>query len=162
MFYRLFVVAGTALLLASFGCSAASSGDYTELEWSQLIPEGWQRPLIAPAPDEEHAHHIDQDSLNLTLAALRVKLPGYMKPVKFTKNLVAEFLLVPYLDQHVKRHSHLDANQMVYVKLDDPVVVENPYRPYFVTGTMSIATVVTADGPTGYTISGAVIEPYVY
>ena len=133
-----------------------------QLDWKDLVGPDWEPPIILPAPDEEHAHQVDPTSLNQSLAERVISLPGYMKPIEFNQNSVTEFLLVPYLDQHVKRHAHLDANQMVYVRLAEPLVVQNPYKPYSVTGTIRIATVATPDGPAGYTLSQAVAEPYVY
>ena len=155
----LLFVLGAALLPAG---AVAADNPTLQLDWKDLVASDWEPPIILPVPDGEGASHVDPASLNQTLAGNKVKLPGYMKPVEFTNNSVREFLLVPYLDKHVKRHSHLDANQMVYVKLDEPVVIENPYIPYFVTGTIDIATIITPDGPAAYTISEASVELYVY
>ena len=85
-----------------------------------------------------------------------------MKPVKFNGNQVTEFLLVPFLEHHVKQHIHHDANQMVYVSLVEPLTVENRYQPLWVMGKMVLESVETDDGPTGYRINNAVTAVYEY
>jgi len=151
------------LLLASFSHIALSI-DQTKvaIEWRDLIPDDWEAPLILPAPDSEHAHHVDKASLNADMSGRKVKLPGYMKPVKFTGRQVTEFLLVPFLDQHTQRHLHHDPNQMVYVKLIEPVEITDTNIPYWISGDINLESVPTNDGPTGYVISNASTELYLY
>lgn len=133
-----------------------------QLEWQDLAAPDWESPMILPAPNENGEQIVDPDSLNPALAGKQVSLPGYMKPILFTGNSVKEFLLVPFMEEHVGRHAHLDGNQMVYVRLAEPVVVENPLIPYQVTGEIQLVTVSTPGGPTGYTISNAAAAVYKY
>ena len=156
-------------LLVLFGFSPQAQAteketdSYTTLAWAELIPESWDRPIILPDPsDEDTHHHVDQASLVKALAKQNIKIPGYMVPVKFKKNVVSEFILVPFLEHHTTAHIHHDPNQMVYVRLELPLAIENPYAPFWVKGNMDLETVETDEGPTGYTIKEASIEPYIF
>ena len=67
---------------------------------------------------------------------------------------------MPYLGHHVQSHAHYDANQMIYVKLIEPVTVLSPFYAWFVQGLLRVASVTTEDGRTGYTLEQARAEPY--
>ena len=100
-------------LLPTLAQAATPPQAYTELEWSQLVPASWQPPLIQPDPSKPDGHHVDPASLAVELQNQQVKLPGFIKPIVFEQNHVSEFLLIPFLEHHVKQHIHLHANQMV-------------------------------------------------
>ena len=149
--------------LHTLGASAAeiASGPHT-LEWKALVPPNWEPPMIAPAYDGTSEHLVDRESLVHGLDGLLVKLPGFLRPVVYSDSSVTEFLLVPFLPHHIKQHAHIEPNQMVYVVLDKPELIESPFEPFWVTGTMSLQTVVTDEGPTGYKITSAEIQKYEY
>ena len=85
-----------------------------------------------------------------------------MKPVAYKGNEVTEFLLLPYLPHQVNAHAHLEPNQMVYVYALEPVVVEKPFEPLWVIGTLSGEPVMTDEGPAGYRQVEATIAAYEY
>ena len=118
--------------------------------------------MIAPAYDGPSKHLVDEESLVHALDGLRVKLPGFLRPVVFSDGSVTEFLLVPFLPHHISQHAHLEPNQMVYVVLDKPAAIDSPFDPIWVTGTISLQTVVTDEGPAGYKITSAEIRNYDY
>ena len=152
-----------ACLLFSFGAGAAGTETYRSLEWKDLVPADWRRPIILPAPPEEGEHHeVDQSSLVHDLDQKIISMPGFMIPVKFEQNVVSEFLLVPFLKQHTTAHIHHDPNQMVYVYLKSAIPIQNPYTPVLVKGKLKVKSVETDEGPTGYTVVEAGIEPYEY
>ena len=91
-----------------------------------------------------------------------VALAGFMKPVVFEGNQVSEFLLVPFLPHHTRQHAHLEANQMVYVYLLEPLTVENPLSPLWAVGTIYLEPVMTDEGPAAYRIADAVTTEYEY
>ena len=130
------------------------------LEWQNLVPTGWEPPIIAPAYDEAAAQTVDTAALVQALDGKLVRLPGYMKPIVFRGRTVTEFLLVPFLPQHVTQHAHLEPNQMVYVVLEDGFDVENPFKPVWVTGTLNLETRQTDEGPAGYSVAGATVSEY--
>ncbi len=164
--YRTLLAIFFMTLFGFFPQAQASEKDaasYTALEWAELIPENWSRPMILPDPSNEDTHHhVDKASLVKTLDNKHVKIPGFMIPVKFEKNVVSAFILVPFLEHHVRAHIHHDPNQLVYVYLEQALAIENPYAPLWVKGNMRLQTVETDEGPTGYTIKGASIEPYIF
>jgi hypothetical protein len=138
---------------------AASTGVRT-LDWAELVPPGWEAPIIAPAYDQDTDQLVEEGSRVSALDGLVVKLPGYMKPVVFEGRSVTEFLLVPFLPHHIKQHAHLESNQRVYVSLEQAIEVENPFEPVWVTGTLQLEAVATDEGPAGYSIIGASASAY--
>lgn len=155
------------LSLASSLCPASSDstdplGQYRVLDWPELVPEGWEPPLIPTAHDEVEEKGVDPDSVVKALDDTLITLPGFMKPVVFDGNTVSEFVLVPYLPHHIKQHSHLHANQMVYVSLLEPMQVENPMQPLWIIGTLSLEAVFTEDGMAAYSVADGVTAEYEY
>ena len=153
--------------LLSVFMPAAVMADQTSpdgtLEWNELVPDDWEPPLILPAPPEDGAHPVvDSASLVKELDGKKVSIAGFMVPMKFDSNIVSEFLLVPFLDQHVQGHIHHDSNQMVYIYLQEPRAIQNPYIPVLVRGEIKVRTVDTDEGPTGYVIEQGAMEDYTY
>ena len=138
------------------------AAQYRVLEWEELVPEGWEPPLVPESYDEVGVASIDSTWVVAELDQQLAALPGYMKPVVFEGNQVFEFLLVPFLPHHMRQHAHLDANQMVYVYLLEPMQVENPFAPLWVVGTLSLEPVMTDEGPAAYRFVDAVTTEYGY
>ena len=163
------VCSGVLTLLALLPLStptmamADQKSSYGTLEWNQLIPDDWQPPLILPAPPEDDADPVvDSASLVKELDEKKISIAGFMVPIKFDSNIVSEFLLVPFLEQHVQGHRHHDPNQMIYVYLQEPRAIQNPYTPVLVKGVMKVRAVDTDEGPTGYVIEQGLMEDYTY
>lgn len=152
------------VIIACIGSALASEPapheNYQVLEWNDLVPEGWEAPLVAEAYDEVNAADIDEASVVSDLDGKLAALPGYMKPVIFEGNEVTEFVLVPFLPHQVKSHAHLEANQMVYVYVLEPVVVEDPFAPVWIVGTLTLEPVMTGEGPAAYRMVDAVTTDY--
>lgn len=142
--------------------SAMNDASYRMLDWKDLVSPTWEPPIIMPAPDESGHVPIDPASLVGNLDNTAVKIPGYMMPVKFTGNQVTEFLLIPFLEHHVPLHMHHEPNQMVYVSLSDPLLVHNPYEPFWVEGVIKLESIETDEGDTGYHLIDAAASVYVY
>ena len=138
----------------------AAEPEHMELDWPDLVPNNWQAPIILPAPEADGHYPVDPDSLVQKIDGQQISLSGYMVPVRFQQNVVSEFLFLPYLGHHVQSHAHYDANQMIYVKLIEPVTVLSPFYAWFVQGLLRVASVTTEDGRTGYTLEQARAEPY--
>jgi hypothetical protein len=133
---------------------------YRVLEWQDLVPDGWEPPLVARAYDEAAEAFVDESSVVQGLHGQLAALPGYMKPVVFEGNQVSEFLLVPFLPHQIRAHAHLEPNQMVYVYALEPVVVEQPLEPLWIVGTLSLEQVMTDEGPAAYRMIDAVTTRY--
>ena len=159
-----YTYAVTMIILFGFTVSslaqAETSEEYSIIDWKDLVPANWHRPLIDPDPTEQH--HVDKKSLVIKLDRQNIKLAGFMLPVKFRSNVVSEFILMPYLKHHVKTHAHHEPNQMIYVKLSQPLEVTNPYAPIFAAGQLLLESVDTPEGHTGYTLNEATTEEYLY
>ena len=160
---------GLALLLIFLGTAVPALAqtdpvnDDAQLEWKELIPGDWEPPMILPAPPADGSHtKVDSASLVQELDGEKVSIPGFMVPIKFDGNIVSEFVLVPFLERHVPGHIHHDSNQMVYVYLQEPRAIQNPYAPVLVKGEMKVRSVDTDEGPTGYIIEQGSMEDYTY
>lgn len=151
-----------------YGHTATAADDstpeaqYRVLDWEDLVPKGWEPPVIPKAHNEARATPVDPSAAVAALDQQLVALPGFMKPVVFAENQVSEFILVPMLPHHTKQHAHLDVNQMVYVKLLEPLPVDNPMTPLWVIGTMTVQSVFTDEGPVAYRIADGVTTEYEY
>lgn len=159
-----------AVLTFVGGCAHGAAHDpveaphenYRVLEWQDLVPDGWEPPLVPEGYDEGSEAHVDETSVVKELNGRLAALPGYMKPVVHRGNEVSEFLLVPFLPHQTRVHAHLEPNQRVYVHLLEPVAVENPFEPIWIVGTVSLEPVMTAEGPAAYRMVEAMTTPYEY
>ena len=152
---------------------------YRVLEWKDLVAEGWHRPLLL-SEEEVSSPRIDPSSVVRELDQALVVIPGYMRPVvKEGQPLLAydnehdhehlsagtrvtEFVLVPFLPQNPCSHALWDPNQVVYVNLLKPVLVEDPESPVWVVGTITLDNIMTDDGLSAYRIVEAVTTNYEY
>jgi hypothetical protein len=151
--------------------------NYRVLAWNELVADGWEPPLLLTS-EEVASPGVDESSLVPELDHKLVALPGFMRPVvRDGKHVrghdhehkelsegeqVSEFLLVPFLPQHPCQYSLWDPNQVVHVKLLEPVQVDDPDNPIWVVGTMTLDTVTTDNGPAAYRIVEAVSTEYEY
>jgi hypothetical protein len=136
--------------------------NYRVLQWQDLVPDGWEAPLVPTAYDEVSVANVDETSVVKDLDKQLAALPGYMRPIVYEGNQVSEFLLVPFLPHQITAHAHLEPNQMVYVYAIEPIVVEQPFEPIWVIGTMSLEPVMTDEGPAAYRMVEAVTTGYEY
>lgn len=152
---------------------------YQVLEWKDLVADGWKRPLLL-SEEEVSSPSIDPSSLVSELNQKLVAIPGFMRPaVKEGEPLIAldqehdhehlsagtrvtEFVLVPFLPQNPCSHALWDPNQVVYVNLLEPVLVDDPESPVWVVGTITLDTIMTDDGLSAYRIVDALTTSYEY
>jgi hypothetical protein len=147
-------------VLAQAADPSSAHENYRVLEWGDLVPDGWEPPLVSTAYDEVSGADVDEASVVSELDGQLAAIPGYMKPVVFEGNRVSEFVLVPYLPHQVTAHAHLEPNQMVYVVALEPVVVEQPFAPIWIVGTLSLAPTMTDEGPAAYRMVDSVTTHY--
>lgn len=134
--------------------------EYREIGWRDLIPKGW-----IPPPPELVVHGLDEmnqvtgvpvvDALNNT----KLRLPGYVLPIKFEGKKVKEFLLVPFVGAciHVPPPPE---NQIVYVTLDQPIIVDEVFDPVWVNGVMTTEKQNADIATAGYHMKQAYTEVY--
>lgn len=162
VFSLIIAIAAVAVLPRHAESADDPADQYRVLAWHELVPEGWEPPLVGKAYDKFSTEALDKDAVVDDLDQQLAALPGYMKPVVFEGNKVSEFILVPFLPHQVKAHAHLDPNQMVYVYALEPVEVDQPFEPIWVVGAMSIEPVMTDEGPAAYRMNEAVTTEYEY
>ena len=155
------------------------ASQYQVLEWKDLVAEGWKRPILL-SEEEVLSPSIDPSSLVPELDQKLVAIPGFMRPAvkegqpqlvhdhdheheqMSAGTRVTEFVLVPFLPQNPCSHALWDPNQVVYVNLLEPVLVEDPESPVWVVGTITVDNIMTDDGLSAYRILDAVTTNYEY
>jgi hypothetical protein len=140
-----------------------SSRDVT---WEELSPGGLDpreyvrnasplAALILSPGGEAHA----AAKLAYKLNGVRIRLSGYVVPLKVSGNGVGEFLLVPYVGAciHVPPPPR---NQIVLVTSAKPFKSRGMFQAVTVTGTMSVNGSEAKGAATGYRIMSGEIADY--
>lgn len=173
---RLALLATLATLIS--GVSALSATENVqELEWEDLMPEGWDpfaalRALMESRQEDLVDGSVEAEQLMQQYTAAnssapvvteldgkQVRLPGFVVPLDFEGTEVSEFLLVPYFGACIHTPPP-PANQIVYVKTAGSYPMEELYTPVWVTGTLNTQAFYNDVGDAGYTIKATQIEPY--
>ncbi len=128
-----------------------------ELYWEEMIPEGY----VLPPVSMEHSQNMSQVEPNAPLVESLdkqlVKIPGFVVPLEGDSDSVTEFLLVPYFGACV----HVPpppSNQIVYVKFETGVPLDNLYDAVWVTGTLSTKGWSGDIASVGYSMTGQAVE----
>ena len=164
--------------LAAFGPSVtAAESDVRELEWEELMPEGWDPFAALDALTSDELGRLSDDSVQAVelfnayqeavrsapvvteLDGQQVRLPGFMVPLDFENTEISEFLLVPYFGAciHVPPPP---SNQIVYVKTVAAYPMRELFDPVWVTGELRTEAHLNDVGDAGYTLQATIIEPY--
>ena len=131
-----------------------------EVYWEDLVPEGFNE--LAP-PSVQHNGEMSQLQPDApvvdTFDGKRVKIPGFVVPLEGTAELTTEFLLVPYFGAciHVPPPP---SNQIVYVKFDEGVRIDNIYDAIWVTGELSTDGWKGDIASVGYRLKGEAVEGF--
>ncbi len=131
-----------------------------EVYWEDLVPEGFNE--LAP-PSVQHNGEMSQLQPDApvvdTFDGKRVKIPGFVVPLEGTAELTTEFLLVPYFGAciHVPPPP---SNQIVYVKFEEGVRIDNIYDAIWVTGKLSTDGWKGDIASVGYRLTGEAIEGF--
>ena len=175
MRFVLAVVLGVGLAAAE--SSPAAQDDVRELEWEDLMPEGWDPFSGLDALMSDDTQNLADDSaqagtlMNAYREAVRsapvvgaldgrqVRLPGFVVPLDFQDTETSEFLLVPYFGAciHVPPPP---SNQIVYVRTVAGYPIKELFDPVWVTGVISTQAHPNEVGDAGYTMQATIIEPY--
>ena len=164
-----------SIILLSLWIMASSvfASDYNEVTWDDLMPPGWV-PELPDLPDEQAFFEGETYGGQLemlpkteiapivkTLDQQKIKLPGYMIPIKFTDSSVSEFLLVPYVGACIHTPPPPE-NQIVFVSLKKPMETQDFWAPVWVSGIMKAQMSMTKFATAGYHLTEAVTEVYDY
>ncbi|CAI8999811.1 Lipoprotein [Pseudomonas chlororaphis] len=160
------------LMLVALPLWAAEPRD---LAWSEMIPPDApaEVPNMKPLHDlsqmsdalaAESAPAAKQDMPNApvvqSLDGLSVRLPGYIVPLEVSEEgRTTEFLLVPYFGAciHVPPPP---SNQIVHVKSEVGVKLDELYQPYWIEGPMQVKASTSDIADAGYQMEAQKI--YVY
>lgn len=168
------------LLLGLLFNIVAADQKVQELEWTDLMPEGYnpdkllteyqEKYNIDELPDSDPTikklmsaleDMLSESPLNTALNGKLIKLPGYVIPVETDGQKSTEFLLVPYFGACI----HVPPpplNQTVYVKTRDQqgATIRKLYDVVWVTGVIQAEKLATDLAEAGYTIEASKVEPY--
>ena len=160
------------LMLVTLPLWAAEPRDLT---WSEMIPADApaEVPNMKPLHDlsqmsdalaAESAPAAKQDLPNApvvqTLDGQAIRLPGYIVPLEVNEDgRTTEFLLVPYFGAciHVPPPP---SNQIVHVRSEIGVKLEELYQPYWIEGAMQVKASTSELADAGYQMDAQKI--YVY
>lgn len=157
----------------------SSTAKSQELGWENLVPSGYippENPLQSMTEEEVYQLMDGSDASEKYLSELeeklayapvvpeldgkRIKIPGYVVPLEFDgQTELTEFLLVPYYGACIHTPPP-PANQVILVHSERSLVMENPYDPIWVIGTLKTETVVNDMAEAGYTLEIDSIQPY--
>ena len=151
------------------------AADPRDLTWSEMIPPDApaevpnMKPLhdlsqMSDALSAESAPAARQDLPNApvvqTLDGQAIRLPGYIVPLEVNEaGRTTEFLLVPYFGAciHVPPPP---SNQIVHVRSEIGVKLEELYQPYWIEGAMQVKASTSELADAGYQMDAQKI--YVY
>lgn len=155
----------TSALLCPLVATRSFSETVTELQWTDLLPEG-QSPL-PPALSGMVPHgaaslaELQPQSTGVRddWNGQRIRMPGYIVPLDFDGTGVTAFILVPYVGAciHVPPPP---ANQLVLVTSETPYQSSGLFEAVYVTGTFGTLDMSTDLAEIGYKMSADTVEPY--
>ncbi|MEP1793116.1 DUF3299 domain-containing protein [Parasphingorhabdus sp.] len=148
-----------------FGAGAVRAEQFTDLSWTDLIPEG--QPLIPPGLQNFIQHDgPDMSGQQPASSGMRmdwngqtVRLPGYIVPIDFSATGVTAFILVPFVGAciHVPPPP---ANQLVFVTAQTPFQVKGLFDAVKVTGVFGVSPVSTHIAQISYAMAASSIVPF--
>lgn len=142
------------------------------INWDDLLPEGemeriqeiFERTGLDSGVDHFGGQMTQIGTFNVEneLIGETIRMPGFILPLDFQEGgEIGEFLLVPYFGACVHTPPP-PPNQIVYVTLQEPIVVERMWDPVWVTGVLSADRHMNELGNAAYTLSLIAHEPYEY
>ena len=165
------------IVLAAAGPAMAAPDEVRELEWEELMPEGWDPLAELDALAGDDLQDLSDNSVRAIelfnayqeavrsapvvreLDGQKVRLPGFVVPLDFEGTETSEFLLVPYFGAciHVPPPP---SNQIVYVTTVAGYPLQELFDPVWVTGEIRTEAHLNDVGDAGYTLQATIIEPY--
>ncbi|MDR1051432.1 MAG: DUF3299 domain-containing protein [Deltaproteobacteria bacterium] len=152
-------------------------GGYLEngwLIWDELAPAGWDPAEIFEelkinemADDDPRVEQVieaflkkwEESPVNLEADGAKMKIPGFVVPLDFDQDEVAEFFLVPFFGACI----HVPPpppNQIVMVRLKKPLRGLGAMEVVWVFGRLSVEHVSTDMGSAGYSLAADKVEFY--
>ena len=138
-----------------------NASEVKEVYWEDLVPPDFNE--LAPQQATDHNNKMAQLQPDAPVVDIyngeRVKVPGFIVPLEGTAELTTEFLLVPFFGAciHVPPPP---SNQIVHVKMNEGVPVENLYDAVWVEGIFSTTRYSSDLAAAGYSMQGEAVHPF--
>ncbi len=148
----------------SLSAETEEQSEILNLNWIDLIPQdernlpnGLEMPLIdhlGEAPPQTKLGGIRHE-----LNGSTVRIPGFVIPLEGDKDVVTEFMLVPFLGACI----HVPPpppNQLIYAYFKEGAPIQELWDVVYVVGKLKTEPVAHELAETGYSLEGISIEPY--
>lgn len=130
---------------------AANAGPLSEAQSFDEIEEGSEWDFMPQFGDFEVVEDLDGEL---------IKIPGYVVPFDFDpRQRHREFLFVPYMGACIHTPPP-PPNQLIFVRADPAIQVEDIWAPYWLEGTLSAEENYHEMGDAAYALSLSSLEPY--
>ena len=152
----------------------APSGDYEDIGWDSLLPEGWSVEKVidslnlnALGDNDPKAREAmtkiremwDNAPANPKLDNRRVTIAGFVVPLDGEREKTREFLLVPYFGACIHAPAP-PANQVIHVVVSKTASAIKLTPAALISGTIRVVRSDTKLGVTGYEMTVDKVEPY--
>lgn len=137
-----------------------------ELMWDGLMPEGYipdpQLFLFNIGPDQTAMNEaLGNTPIVESLDGQQISIPGFVVPLDGDDEMITEFLLVPYFGACIHTPPP-PSNQMIHVVPKYPLLQDESWDAITIVGTISAQGVTSEYGAASYTMSDAILTPYVF
>ena len=140
------------------------------INWDDLLPAGemdriqelFEQAGLSSGVDHFGGQMTQVGTFNVEseLIGQTIRMPGFILPLDFQEGgEISEFLLVPYFGACVHTPPP-PPNQIVYVTMEEPIVVERMWDPVWVTGVLTADRHMNELGNAAYTLQLLTTEPY--
>ncbi len=123
---------------------------------------GWDDKLINDPKQEAYMQALQSFDVNPELLDKRILVPGFIVPTAYNDDReVTEFFLVPFFGACI----HVPPpppNQIIHVKFEEGLQLDNYYDAYYVLGKLSSQVVKNDLASSAYSLSAEVVEIYDY
>ena len=154
--------------------TSAPAASYKEIKWEELVPKDWDPakefkdlnlaglsdsdPRAAKAL-EKLKEAWDNAPANPAFNGQRVRIPGFLVPVERTRDVISEFLLVPYFGACIHTPPP-PSNQVIHVFPAKMVKGMNSMDPVWVNGVIEVSRSGTTMGTASYRLNADLVEAY--
>ncbi|MDY7579328.1 DUF3299 domain-containing protein [Herbaspirillum sp. RTI4] len=164
-----------APLVASLTAPVASTVEYHDIKWEDLIPSHWDamKPFkglqLSKLGDEDPRamqaledakEYWEKAPVDPKMEGKQVRIPGFVVSLEREGEALSEFLLVPYFGACI----HIPpppANQIIHARSKHAFAGVRTMDAVWITGTIKIDRTDTQMGAAGYSMTVVNLEPYV-
>lgn len=154
--------------------AASAPGAFREIGWDALIPPGWDpsaefQKLNIDALEDSDPRAVEAIEkmkaawsaapANEALNGQRVRIPGFIVPLEWGKDMATEFLMVPYFGACIHTPPP-PANQIIHVFPDPPIPGLRNMDTVWVSGELTVERSSTTMGESTYRMKAMKVEPY--